>query len=160
MLLPWLLRRPGWARLWPVVLATLTGAVVASPQIIAMIQEVVASHGGLSIPPKLLAVSYKQYGIGLPGMFTPTPRVSQFGLDILAGPFLHGRDNEGMPMFGTTLTVLALIGLIVAWRRRSAWQLAALWIGCAALALGTSLWIGKHQYLPLASVWNGVRVST
>src|SRR5262249_56260931 len=37
--------------------------------------------------------------------------------------------------------------------------LAALWIGCAALALGTSLWIGKHQYLPLASVWNGVRVS-
>jgi hypothetical protein len=159
VLLPWLLRRPGWARLWPVVLATLTGAVVASPQIIAMIQEVVASHGGLSIPPKLLAVSYKQYGIGLPGMFTPTPRVSQFGLDILAGPFLHGRDNEGMPMFGTTLTVLALIGLIVAWRRRSAWQLAALWIGCAALALGTSLWIGKHQYLPLASVWNGVRVS-
>src|SRR5215472_273988 len=159
VLLPWLLRRPGWARLWPVVLATVTGAVVASPQIIAMIQEVVASHGGLSVPPRLLAVSYKQYGIGLPGMFTPTPRVSLFGLNALAGPFLHGRDNEGMPMFGTTLTVLALIGLVVSWRRRSAWQLAALWIGCAALALGTSLWIGKHQYLPLASVWNGVRVS-
>jgi hypothetical protein len=159
VLLPWLLRRPGWARLWPVVLATVTGAVVASPQIIAMIQEVVASHGGLSIPPNLLAVSYKQYGIGLPGMFTPTPRVSRFGLNALAGPFLHGRDNEGMPMFGTTLTVLALIGLIASWRRRSAWQLAALWLGCAALALGTSLWIGKHQYLPLASVWNGVRVS-
>jgi hypothetical protein len=159
VLLPWLLRRPGWARLWPVVLATLVGAVVASPQIIAMVQEVVASHGGLSIPPNLLAVSYKQYGIGLPGMFTPTPRVSLFGLNALAGPFLHGRDNEGMPMFGTTLTVLALIGLIASWRRRSAWQLAALWLGCAALALGTSLWIGKHQYLPLASVWNGVRVS-
>jgi hypothetical protein len=159
VLLPWLLRRPAWARLWPVVLASLIGAVVASPQILAMLQEVVASHGGLSIPPDLLAVSYKQYGIGLPGMFTPTPRVSQFGLNVLAGPFLHGRDNEGMPMFGTTLTVLALIGLIVSWRRRSAWQLAALWIGCAALALGTSLWIGKHQYLPLPSVWNGVRVS-
>src|SRR5262252_3114184 len=159
VLLPWLLRRPGRARLWPVVLATVTGAVVASPQIIAMIQEVVASHGGLSIPPNLMAVSYKQYGIGLPGMFTPTPRVSRFGLNALAGPFLHGRDNEGMPMFGTTLTVLALIGLIASWRRRSAWQLAALWLGCAALALGTSLWIGKHQYLPLASVWNGVRVS-
>src|SRR5690348_6180363 len=158
-LLPWLLRRPGWARLWPVILATLTGAVVASPQIIAMVQEVVASRGGLSIPPDKLVVSYKQYGIGLPGMFTPTPRVSQFGLDVLAGPFLHGRDNEGLPMFGVTLTVLALIGLIASWRRRSAWQLAALWLGCAALALGTSLWIGKHQYLPLASVWNGVRVS-
>jgi hypothetical protein len=159
VLLPWLLRRPGWARLWPVLLACVAGAVIASPQIIAMLQEIVGSHGGLSIPPKLLAVSYKQYGIGLPGMFTPTPRVTTFELDPLASPFLHGRDNEGMPMFGTTLTVLALLGLVASWRRRSAWQLAALWIGCAALALGTSLWIGKHQYLPLSSVWNGVRVS-
>src|SRR5215469_18445002 len=159
VLLPWLLRHPGWPRLWPVLLACVTGTVVASPQIIAMLQEIVGSHGGLAIPPPLLAVSYKQYGIGLPGMFTPTPRVTTFGLDPLASPFLHGRDNEGMPMFGTTLTVLAVLGLIASWRRRSAWQLAALWIGCAALALGTSLWIGKHQYLPLASVWNGVRVS-
>ena len=159
VLLPWLLRRPGRERLWPVLLACVTGAVIASPQIIAMLQEIVASHGGLSIDPKLLAVSYKQYGIGLPGMFTPTPRVTTFELDPLASPFLHGRDNEGMPMFGTTLTVLALLGLVASWRRRSAWQLAALWIGCAALALGTSLWIGKHQYLPLSSVWNGVRVS-
>jgi hypothetical protein len=159
VLLPWLLRHPGWPRLWPVLLACVTGTVIASPQIIAMLQEIVASHGGLSIPPPLLAVSYKQYGIGLPGMFTPTPRVTTFGLDPLASPFLHGRDNEGMPMFGTTLTVLAVLGLIASWRRRSAWQLAALWIGCAALALGTSLWIGKHQYLPLSSVWNGVRVS-
>src|SRR5579859_1629808 len=123
VLLPWLLRRPGWARLWPVLLACVTGTVVASPQIVAMLQEIVASHGGLSIPPKLLAVSYKQYGIGLPGMFTPTPRVSTFGLKALASPFLHGRDNEGMPMFGTTLTVLALLGLIASWRRRAAWQL-------------------------------------
>jgi hypothetical protein len=159
VLLPWLLRHPGRARLWPVLLACVAGTVIASPQIVAMFQEIVASHGGLSIAPKLLAVSYKQYGIGLPGMFTPTPRVTTFGLDPLASPFLHGRDNEGMPMFGTTLTVLALLGLIASWRRRSAWQLAALWIGCAALALGTSLWIGKHQYLPLPSVWNGVRVS-
>jgi hypothetical protein len=64
-----------------------------------------------------------------------------------------------MPMFGTVLTVLAICGLIASYRRRSAWLLAALWMGCAALALGTSLWIGKHQFLPLSSVWNGVRVS-
>lgn len=157
VLLPWLLRHPRWVRLGPLLLACVTGAAVASPQIIAMLQEI--SVGGLSISPALLAVSYKQYGIGLPGMFTPTPRVSTFGLNALAGPFLHGRDNEGMPMFGTTLTVLALAGLAATWRRRAAWQLAALWLGCAALALGTSLWIGKHQYLPLASVWHGVRVS-
>src|SRR5207244_12137027 len=143
----------------PGLLATRTGAVVASPRIIAMLQEVVSARGGLAIPPDLLVVSYKQYGIGLPGMFTPTPRVSRFGLGVLAGPFLHGRDNEGLPMFGSVLTVLALFGLAVSWRRRSAWLLAALWAGCAVLALGTSLWIGKHQYLPLAQTWQHVRVS-
>jgi hypothetical protein len=156
-LVPWLLWRPSLAKLWPVALAIAVGAVVASPQIVAMVQEI--GQGGVSISKQLLAVSYKQYGIGLPGMFTPTPRVANFGLGVLARPFLHGRDNEGMPMFGSVLTVLAIAGLIVSYRRRSAWKLAALWIGCAALALGTSLWIGKHQYLPLASVWNGVRVS-
>ena len=160
-LLPWLVNRPSWAKLRPAALAVGIGAVIASPQIIAMIQEITLAHarGGLAIDPHLLAVSYKQYGIGLPGMFTPTPRVADFGLARLAGPFLHGRDNEGMPMFGTVLTVLALFGLAVSWRRRSAWLLAALWAGCAALALGTSLWIGMHQYLPLALTWHGVRVS-
>ena len=160
-LLPWLVHRPSWAKVRPAALAVGIGAVLASPQIIAMIQEITLAHarGGLAIDPHLLAVSYKQYGIGLPGMFTPTPRVADFGLARLAGPFLHGRDNEGMPMFGTVLTVLALFGLAVSWRRRSAWLLAALWAGCAALALGTSLWIGMHQYLPLALTWHGVRVS-
>ena len=160
-LLPWLVYRPSWAKLRPAALAVGIGAVIASPQIIAMIQEITLAHarGGLAIDPHLLAVSYKQYGIGLPGMFTPTPRVADFGLARLAGPFLHGRDNEGMPMFGTVLTVLALFGLAVSWQRRSAWLLAALWAGCAALALGTSLWIGMHQYLPLALTWHGVRVS-
>ena len=158
-LLPWLIRRPLWSRLWPAILAVVVGTAVASLQLLVMAQEVVLAHGGLAIPPHLLAVSYKQYGIGLPGMFSPTPRVADFGLGFLAGPFLHGRDNEGMPMFGTVLTVLALLGLAAARRRRSAWLLAALWAGCAALALGTSLWIGKHQYLPLSQSWRAVRVS-
>jgi hypothetical protein len=160
-LLPWLVYHPSWAKLRPAALAVVIGAVLASPQILVMAQEAVLAHarGGLAIDPHLLAVSYKQYGIGLPGMFTPTPRVADFGLGRLAGPFLHGRDNEGLPMFGTVLTVLALFGLAVSWRRRSAWLLAALWAGCAVLALGTSLWIGKHQYLPLAQTWQQVRVS-
>src|SRR6266516_921632 len=151
-LLPWLVRHPSWAKLRPAALAVEIGTVLASPQLLVMAQEAVFAHarGGLAIDPHLLAVSYKQYGIRLPGMFTPTPRVADFGLDGLAGPFLHGRDNEGLPMFGTVLTVLALFGLAVSWRRRSAWLLAALWAGCAVLALGTSLWIGKHQYLPAA----------
>ena len=158
-LLPWLIRRPSWARLWPAALAVMVATAIASLQLLVMAQEVVLAHGGLAIPPHLLAVSYKQYGIGLPGMFSPTPRVADFGLGFLASPFLHGRDNEGMPMFGTVLTVLALLGLAAAWRRRSARLLGALWAGCAALALGTSLWIGKHQYFPLSQSWQQVRVS-
>jgi hypothetical protein len=156
-LLPWLVRHPAWAKVWPAALAVVTGTVIASPQIIAMIIE--TRVRGLTIDPHTLAVSYKQYGIGLPGMFTPTPRVTAFGLNSLAGPFLHGRDNEGMPMFGSVLTVTALAGLLAARRRRGAWLLAALWLGCVVLALGTSLWIGKHQYLPLATWWQQVRVS-
>jgi hypothetical protein len=58
-----------------------------------------------------------------------------------------------------TLTALALIGLIVAWRQRRAWQLAALWAGCAALALGMSLWVAKRQFIPWMQDWHGVRVS-
>ena len=156
-LVPWLVYHPSWAKLRPAALAVLLGAVIASPQIIAMAQEIAV--GQLAIKQHPLAVSYKQYGIGLPGMFTPTPRVADFGLGRLAGPFLHGRDNEGLPMFGTGLTVLALLGLAASWRCRSAWLLAALWAGCAALALGASLWIGKHQYLPLAMTWHQTRVS-
>jgi hypothetical protein len=104
-------------------------------------------------------VTDKLYGVGLPGMFSPTPRVMDFGLDSLATPFLHSRNNEGLPMFGVTLTALALIGLIVAWRRRSAWLLALLWLSCAALALGMSLWVAKRQFVPFMDLWNGVRIS-
>ena len=39
VLLPWLLRRPSPARLWPAALAALATAVVASPQLISMAQE-------------------------------------------------------------------------------------------------------------------------
>jgi hypothetical protein len=156
-LAPWLLRRPSRATLWPAGLAVGVGVLVASPQLAAMLQEVAA--GGLTIPAHTLAVSYKQYGIGLPGMFSPTPRVADFGLANLAAPFLHSRDNEQMPMFGSLLTALALAGLAASWRRRSGWQLGLLWLGCAALALGASLWVGKVQYLPLMSWWHRVRVS-
>jgi hypothetical protein len=134
-------------------------AIVAGPQLAAMIHEQTQTRGGLQINAQLLGVTDKLYGVGLPGMFAPTPRVADFGLTALAQPFLHSRDNEGLPMFGVTLTALALIGLVVSWRRRRAWQLAALWAGCAALALGMSLWVAKRQFIPWMQDWHGVRVS-
>jgi hypothetical protein len=157
VLLPWLLWRPAVARLWPVALGAVIAAIVAGPQLAAMIHE--QARGGLHINPGLLGVTDKLYGVGLPGMFAPTPRVADFGLTAFAQPFLHSRDNEGLPMFGVTLTALALFGLVVAWRQRRAWQLALLWLGCAALALGMSLWVGKQQFVPWTLDWNGVRVS-
>ncbi len=62
-------------------------------------------------------------------------------------------------MFGLVLTVVALFGLAVSWRRRSAWQLAALWLGSAWLALGATLYVFKVQHVPFQQIWNGVRVS-
>ena len=157
VLLPWLLWRPSVRRLWPAALGAVVAAIVAGPQLAAMIHEQV--RGGLQINAQLLGVTDKLYGVGLPGMFAPTPRVASFGLTALAQPFLHSRDNEGLPMFGVTLTALALIGLAVAWRQRRAWQLAVLWAGCAALALGMSLWVAKRQFIPWKQDWHGVRVS-
>ena len=159
VLLPWLLRHPGWPRLWPVLLACAAGAVVASPQIVAMLQEVVPRTAACRSPRRCWPCRTSSTASGCPGC-SPPRRGCDFGLEALAGPFLHGRDNEGMPMFGTTLTVLALLGLIAELAPpQSPGCSPALWLGCAALALGTSLWIGKTQYLPLSSVWNGVRVS-
>jgi hypothetical protein len=62
-------------------------------------------------------------------------------------------------MFGVVLSALALGGLAASWRRRSAWLLAVLWLGCAWLALGPTLWIGRTQHIPAASIWNGEPVS-
>ena len=160
-LAPWLLRRPSWARLRPAALAVgdrrgdrQPADHRDDPGDHARARARRAGHRPASAGRVLQAVWDRAARD-----VHPTPRVADFGLGRLAGPFLHGRDNEAMPMFGTILTVLALFGLAVSWRRRSAWLLAALWAGCAALALGTSLWIGKHQYLPLGLTWHGVRVS-
>lgn len=157
VLLPWVLRHPSRSRLWPAALAALVTAVVSAPQLISMAQETI--RGGLAIDPALLAVTDKLYGIGLPGMFAPSPRVADFGLTGLAQPFIHSRNNENLPMFGVTLTALALLGVAVAWRRRNTKWLALLWVACCVLALGGSLWVGKMQYVPFAQDWNGVQVS-
>ena len=146
-------------RLAVAALAALVAALLASPQLIAMAQQLGA--GGAKADPGLLALNGERYGVGLPGMFAPTARVADFGLHgLAAASSLHnGRTGEGMPMFGLLLTILAVLGLAASWRRRPAWLFALLWLSCAVLALGPSLYIGKHQYLPLVTQWHGVRLS-
>jgi hypothetical protein len=158
-LLPWLVRHPRVDRLRALGWGVLAAAIIASPQLVAMITQ--ASGGGASVNGRTLAVTGKTYGVGLFDLFNPTQRVAAYGLTGLANAAANsdGRIGEAMPMYGVVLTVLALLGLIVAWRRSSAWKLAALWIGCSWLALGAVLWIGHKPRLPFLDRWYAQRVS-
>jgi len=161
ILVPWLLRQPSRAKAIAVGVGLLTALVVGSPQLAAMAEQL--HSGGASVDPHLLAVTAKLYGQGLDTLFAPAQRVADFGLTSLAASSPSsgyvGRTAEGMPMFGVVLGVLALAGLIVSWRRRSAWLLALLLVGSAWLSLGASLWWRHVQYLPAEQLWHGVRVS-
>lgn len=157
----WLLRRPAWHKLAAAAIAAGAGLVLASPQLIAMVAQ--ARSGGAEASAHLLAVTSKKYGVSIGDLFAPGQRVAYYGLHHLAATSASSdigqRTAEGMPMFGTVLGVLGLLGLLACWRRRSAWLLALLWAASAWLALGASLWTGKVQHLPLLEWWHGVQVS-
>jgi hypothetical protein len=149
-----LLARDLLARGSGAALAVLVAVVVASPQLAAVATAALAD--GVARPD---VRGYVKYAAGLPGLFAPSPRVGAFGLHGLASVFQTGAPGEGIPTFGVVLTVLAAAGLGVSWRRGSAWRLAALWLGAGVLALGATLHVGHHDYVPLGQVWDGVRVS-
>ena len=159
VLLPWLIRHPRAARLRALGAGAAVAVVIASPQLIAMVQQ--AAAGGASIGAHVLAHTGKSYGVGLFDLVAPSQRVANFGLHHLAAAAAtaDGRIGEGMPMFGVVLSVLALFGLAVSWRRRSAWLFAALWLACAWLALGATLYIGRTPHVPWLARWHGERVS-
>ena len=153
-LAPWLLRRPAPARLAAVAVSALTGLVVASPQIIAMAYQ--ASTEGVAGRD---FYGYLAYTAQLPGLFGPSPRVAYFGMTRLAAIFHVSKPAEGIPAFGVVLSLLAVAGVAAAWRRRSSWLLALLWLGGAWLALGPTLQMGGRTYIPLSQTWYGVPVS-
>jgi hypothetical protein len=102
-LVPWLLRAPksAPARLGSLALGALAAVAVASPQLIAMVQQ--AASGGAAVSPHLLALSDAGYGTSLGRLFAPSPRVASFGL---RPPSSLGPAGEGMPGFGVLITVL------------------------------------------------------
>jgi hypothetical protein len=153
---PWLMAEPSLAleRLRRLAPGAAVAVVVASPQLAAMAWQV--ASGGASVSPRLLASSDASYGTGLGQLFALSPRAANFGLPALSA---NSPVGEGMPGYGVVLTALAAAGLAAGWRRGSAWRLAGLWLGCCVLALGVTLYIGPREYVPLASTWNGVRVS-
>jgi hypothetical protein len=154
-LVVWLLRHPAALRVLAVGAAA--AAVVASPQLIAMAQQAIA--GGASISAAKLDSTYRIYGAGLPGLFAPSPQLNRLGLHAVASAYQYRQSAEAVATFGLVLSVLAVFGLVVSWRRHSARWLAVLWLGGAVLALGPTLVIGKQVHVPLAATWNGTQVS-
>ncbi len=147
-----------WDRLRQLALTGLTAAVVASPQIVVMIQQASVDQipAGRSTQ---LTQNYVASGAGLQQLFAPSPRVAEYGLTAVSRYYYQGPYSMAVVTFGAVLTALALFGTAVCWRRRPTRTLALLWAGCAALSLGSELWIGRHGYVPFGSVVHGVRVS-
>jgi hypothetical protein len=143
-------------QLGPAALAGVVAVVLASPQLVAIYHQL--HSGGGSSPPGSLMMSYRDYSSSLPSMFAPTPRAAQLGLGGI-GFIFHGPVNDGIPDFGLVLTIAALAGLALSWRRRSAWLLAVLWLACAALALGPVLRVGSHLLIPVPQQVNNWRLS-
>jgi hypothetical protein len=156
-LLAWLARDHSLANVRWVILAAGVMAAVASPQIAAMVVQ--ARTGGAAVSPRVIARWDASFGTPLTTLFAPSPRLTDFGLGTAASLYRYAAANEAAPTFGVILTVLALLGLIVGWRRRSVRLLALGWGGAAALALGPVLLIGNRRFAPLPVLWHGVRVS-
>jgi hypothetical protein len=160
-LIPWLAAEPSLHRVRVCGVVALAALAVASPQIAAMAWQ--SGSGGAAAPASQLPIWYRRFGTGLPTLFSPSPRLrswrlGSWNLGPLASGF-HFPLTEGVPAFGVTLTVLAVAGLVISWPRRSARWLALLWLGSAALAMGSALKIGATIYLPAALTLGGVRLS-
>ena len=162
-LLPWLARRPAhggdpaWVKLRSAALAVAVTGVVASPQLIAMVQQGLA--GDASVSQGALAADYRDSGASLRQIFSPSPRVAFFGLKHLATIYNNASPSLTFTAYGWVLIALALVGLAVCWRRRSARLLALFWLGATITALGTGIVVNSQRYVPLAQVWHGIQVS-
>jgi len=153
VLIPWLARRPGSTGYRASAVAAVTGGVVASPQLTAMAQALAMGHSNPG------ASEYAKFAGGLPGLFAPSPRLANYGLTSLASLYHAHTPTEALATFGLVLTAAAAFGLAVSWHRRGARALGLLWLGCAALALGPTLYLGNRQFIPLAQSWHRQPVS-
>jgi len=160
-LAPWLVRRgtPALAKLRSLGFAAVAFAVVASPQLVASLAQTRA--GDASMPAAALAGDYVNSGASLQQMFAPSPRVGAFGLRALQMYYYHsGPASNTMVSYGWVLTALALLGLVIGWRRPGTRPLALLWAGATALALGTGIDLDRHlRLVPFAITFDHIRVS-
>jgi hypothetical protein len=150
-----LLVRPTVRTAGVVALMAVIALVLASPQLVALVHQSAAARSD----PSVLARDYVRYSVALPQMFTPSPRVGAFGLHGLAQLFYDGIKTEAIPTFGVTLTMLALLGAALGWRRaRERWWLV-LWLAACVMALGPVLYLGTRAHAPLPTVYHGQTMS-
>src|SRR6266851_3867945 len=156
-LAPWLVSSAWRPRLVAAATAAVVSSLVASPQIVAMLAQ--TRSGGAAVPAGTVATDYVFSGTNFPALFGISPRAVRLGLGVLKPVSYQGPVLDGVLTFGLVLSLLAVLGLVVSWRRRSARQLAALWLGSAVLSLGVVLKIAGHTFMPFAQTWHGVRLS-
>jgi hypothetical protein len=120
--------------------------VLASPQLFAIAHEIRVAG-----PPATPDATAYLAGAWLPNVVEPSPRVANLGLNIPHSP--------DYTTYGIVLTTLAIAGLVLAWRQRTARGLAIAWAGATVLAMGSAIHIGSSTYVPLAQVWHGVPLS-
>jgi hypothetical protein len=154
LLIPWLLALPTAANLRVIGAGALTAAVISSPQLYAIAKTF--GKGGTKSPPN---AQYIKYAAEFPSLIAPSPRLANYGMSWLASGYSQHVTGELVATFGVVLTVMAVFGLVVAWRRPAARWLAVLWLGSSWLALGPTLYIAGHDFVPLAQSWHGLRVS-
>jgi len=151
----WLLPRPMWRNLGLLGLAAGVSVIVAIPQIIAMIEQSAA----LGQPQAKLGLDFVSGSAALPQLFEPSPRVGAFGLSGLAKLYYEGKTTEGMATFGVTLTILALLGALVGWRRRRERTWLALWLCDCVLALGPVVFLGGQAHTLFGTEYDGQQLS-
>ena len=135
-----------------------TALLVASPQIAAMVAQ--AHSGGATLPPALVDKNYVTSGSYLPGLVHRLSPGDQPGPDRAEARQLPGADRRRNPHVRPG-AVRARGG------RPGRHPAAAVPAGCSPccgwaappLALGATLRIGTHAYVPAAELWHGVRVS-
>jgi hypothetical protein len=154
VLLPWLARTRTAQAVESLVAGGLLAVVLASPQLAAMY---VAKAVGGPVPPPVSG--YVRDTAQLPGLFAPSPRLASYGLGVLASANTTHPGVDMIATFGVVLTALAVLGLVVSWRRSASKKLCVLWLGCAVMALGPTLHISGRQYVPLPHTWRGLKVS-
>ena len=114
-LVPWLaLRSPDAVRgaLRGVAAAVVAGLVVASPQLVAMVQQARAGGNGASAA----SLGYATWVASLPSLFAPSPRLTDDGLSALGQIYTSQTRIETLNTFGVVLSLLAVPGLVARWR--------------------------------------------